>query len=183
MKKLILIALISIGISAQAQVSYFEIVRFCEADSAYLLTVTTAPEVYEITIMPSHTATIEAPIDSAGRYRFAIPKANEWAELRVLAPNPQIAPMLYFDDALDCEKTELAHESIPMNECLGLSAESLGLPVTGVFQVDGNEYTYSDNLSFLVPMNSVWLWNFSAYEISFQFAQGEGEACHILAGD
>lgn len=77
-----------------------------------------------------------------------------------------------------------AQPQIPMNECLGIAPSAVNLPESGFFMVDGYEYAYNGNLSFLVALDSYWqwdLWHEGNYVLSF--AQDEDMPCQIIESE
>jgi hypothetical protein len=92
--------------------------------------------------------------------------------------------LLFLENIPLCAGNTETGESVAHNECLGIATESLYLPHSGVFTVDGIEYPYDSNLSFLVPVGMTWqweLWHEGQYILSF--AQDETSACHIVGSD
>ena len=79
------------------------------------------------------------------------------------------------------EATEEAGNSPSINECLNVDPYLLGLAPSGVFVVDGLEYTYADNLSFFVPTDAIWHWDMWVDGVIVaSFEQTEETACHVI---
>lgn len=107
-------------------------------------------------------------------------------------PNPSKGLLLYegmnqigisYADYVSCD-TANTPPQIPMNECLGIAPSAVNLPDTGIFTVDGIEYAYDGNLSFLVPTDIAWqwdLWHEGNYVLSF--AQDEDMPCQIIESE
>lgn len=106
-------------------------------------------------------------------------------------PKPSTAILFYFGLYVvsvvdtgnkDCVGTPYIFVE-PLNECLGISPESVGLPNEGVFTVDNRDYAYNSNLSFAVPQDAIWQWDlFHEGNYVLSFAQSEDIPCGIVGG-
>lgn len=54
---------------------------------------------------------------------------------------------------LDCRNPRVPEATEIGKECLGIP-----YPGQGVFTIDGNEYSYHESLSFVVPLDAIWRW-------------------------
>ncbi len=176
MKKLIIIALLCFTAIAQAS-GAFTITELCQDGNSYRLSIRHATE-YAMRLSPSHSA-IQILF---GEVAY-IPLRNEWIELRSEYPEPSMTELVFLENVPLC-----ANDSAPVpmahNECLGIAPNSLNLPDSGVFTVDGIEYPYNGNLSFLAPDGMAWTWDLW-YEGQYilSFVQDETAPCHIVGGN
>jgi hypothetical protein len=95
-----------------------------------------------------------------------------------------LADMTAIIQVTPCPMIETVPITTPHNECLGIAPSALNMPESGVFTVDGGQYSYSGNLSFLVPVGMVWtweLWHEGQYILSFE--QNEDSTCHIVGSE
>lgn len=146
--------------------------------------------------------------DSLDYFQFSTTEQGEWTfvpqdngetvylenfsgETILSFPKPSNAILFYFGlyivDVVDTgNKDCVGTPSIyvePLNECLGVSPESVGMPHEGVFTVDNHDYSYNGNLSFAVPQSAVWQWDlFHEGNYVLSFAQSEDSPCGIVGG-
>lgn len=176
MKKLIIIALLCFAAIAEAS-GEFAVVELCQDGNSYRLSLRHDAD-YAMRLSPSHSA-----IQILFGETAYIPLRNKWVELRSEYPEPSMTELLFLENVPLCA-TASAPMPVLHNECLGIAPNSLNLPDSGVFTVDGIEYPYSGNLSFLVPDGMAWtweLWHEGQYILSF--TQDETTPCHIVGSD
>lgn len=186
MKKfLILICLIlQIAIVLAQDSENWASARGCKNENSYSVLVSVSEAITTVILNPiAEESTIVWNPNGASTKAFNVSLENEWVEVLVFVDSGHWPiDAVIFEDIEDCVGTPYIFVE-PLNECLGISPESVDLPNEGVFTVDNRDYAYNGNLSFLVPQDAIWQWDlFHEGNHVLSFAQSEDSPCGIVGG-
>lgn len=179
----LLVLLLALVVGVVDAQNWFSVRGICQEDGRELIEVSVSEGVSEIVIIPddSQANAISWMVGETKTRRFWFGIENE--SLYVAAFFGGGGQRYELGNAPDCENNAPVEE--PRNECLGMSyvdfIAAIGFePADDFFVVDGNDYAYHDNLSFMVPIDDVWSWDLYADGVHvLTFAQGEDAPCAV----
>lgn len=169
--------------------NWFEVRGICAEDGRELIEVTVSSDVTEVVIIPSDpqaNAIFWYPGETKTRRYWIDNVVNSSLYIAAFYGGGALRHQL--GNVPDCEDGNVPSpiSNEPRNECLGIPlvdfVNMIGFtPVEEGFVVDGNFYNFHETLSFLVPVDAVWVWD--AYVDGhhvLRFEQTADSACAVI---
>lgn len=195
LKSVLVLLVLLLGVVVKAQTGQGEIENWVEVRGicaeerrGELIQIEVADAITEIIVNPDATLRAWAwYVGEAKSRRFWIDAENSYVAVTAFVGGGGFPVNTYFLGSLDdCESADVAPVYAPeSNECLGIAftdfVNMIGYePIETGFVVDGLFYNFNERLSFIVPVDAVWVWDlYVDGRLVLRFEQDEGSACHV----